>query len=484
MNRCSVWLLMLCCMTLLAACATAPDYRRPELDLPAGFAHAVADAEGRPWEPARPQMADGAWWRMFADAALNELMQQLDAQNPDIRMAEARLRRARALAQGARAAFFPSLGATLSATRGTTSRGRDDGLSHDSVSTVRRVALEAGWEADIWGRLRRTAEAENSTARAAAAELAGARLSAQAELALSYFQLRNVHSQQQLLERKVAAYEKLLQMARNRYAAGVAGRADVEQARTQLHVARAEVASAELARIRLSNAIAIQLGVPPEQFALPSAATIEAPLATTQLPQVPPGIPAQLLQRRPDIASAEFLMIAANARIGVAKAAYYPALTLTASGGYQGGSDWLASAGRFWGLGPAMAAPLFDGGQRRARALQAQAEYDEAVGLYARTVLGALREVEDNLAALQLLEHAANAFDAAVQSAHSSQRIASNQYKVGKVSLLDVLTLQAIAFDSERSALQLLAQRYAVCIGLIRSLGGGWDVKLAADAAD
>jgi len=482
---------LLCMPMVLVSCAVGPDYERADVAVPTAFEHTAptaANADGH-WKTATPQLPDGAWWTLFGDATLNDLVQQLNAQNQDIRVAEARYRQAKALAAGAHSSFFPSLTAGAAVTRGTArttgfaSDGVAEGNSAKVIATTREASLDASWEVDIWGRIRRNVEAGDAQQQAAAADVASARLSAQAELVVNYYQLRVADAQKQLFDRTVQAYEKLLEIAQNRYAVGVVGRADIVLARTQLNSAKTEAINAELARVKLENALAVLLGQLPEQFALQTTTAPVLPLADIRLPQVPLDVPSQLLERRPDIASAEQQVIAANARIGVAQSAFFPTLALGASGGYQGtSSDWLTLPNRFWALGPTLAAPLFDGGKRRAAKQQAEAAHDETVAHYRQTVLSGFQEVEDNLAALNLLAQAAASQDIAVQSARDSERIANNQYKVGKVALLDVITLQTIANNNERAALQLLAQRYAVCIGLIKSLGGGWDVSQLAKA--
>jgi NodT family efflux transporter outer membrane factor (OMF) lipoprotein len=473
-------------LMLLASCAAGPDYQRPDITTPTVFgqqASAATSAAESDWKYAAPQLPDPVWWTLFGDPVLDELVQQLNAQNQDIRIAEARYRQARALASGARAGLYPSLTANAALTRGAARAAETAGnTDSEAIANSRRVALDASWEVDIWGRVRRDVEAGVAAQQAARADVASARLSAQAELVLNYYQLRIADTQKQLLDRTVLAYEKLLQMAQNRYAVGVAGRADIVLSQTQLNSAKAEAIAAELARIKLQNAIAVLLGKPPEQFTLAAAISPAAPLADIRLPLIPLSVPSQLLERRPDIAAAEQRVREANARIGVAQTARFPTLSLAASGGYHSnsGGDWLTAPHRFWALGPALVAPLFDGGLRKAQQQQALALHEETVLQYQQTVLNSFQEVEDNLIALQLLQQAATAQDSAVQSARDSERIANNQYKVGKVALLDVITLQAIANRNEEAALQLLGQRYAVCIGLIKSLGGGWDASQLA----
>jgi NodT family efflux transporter outer membrane factor (OMF) lipoprotein len=456
---------------LLSACAVGPDYVRPAVEAPAAF----KELDG--WKPAHPldQEIRGKWWEVFNDPLLNSLEAQVDISNQNLAQAEAQFRQARALVQSARAGYFPVVTGDVSATR---SRSPSSSVSATpgSVNTERSLSLDAAWEADVWGRVRRTVEANVANAQASAADLEAARLSAYAELAQDYFQLRALDAQQRLLEDTVANYEKSLQLTQNQYRAGVAAKADVVQADTQLKTTQAQAIDVGVQRAQLEHAIALLVGKPSSMF---SIAPSPLPL-TTVPPPIPVGVPSALLERRPDIAAAERQVAAANAQIGVAKSAYFPSLTLSAAGGYQGTAltEWLTAPSRFWSIGPALAATLFDGGSRRAQTEAAVAAYDADVAAYRQTVLNGLQEVEDNLAALRILEQEAQVQDQAVKSAQHSVQLTTNQYKAGTVSYLNVITVQTVALGNEGTAVNILNRRLAASVLLIKALGGGWDASV------
>ncbi len=443
----------------LGGCMAGPDYRRPEVELPPAY------KEAGDWKPAQP--ADGAqrgaWWKTFGDPQLDALEAQLEIGNQSLRLAEAQYRQARALVQQARAGLFPALSGAVSVTRSRTP-------ASGAAATSHVLSLDASWEADLWGRVRRTVEANVAGAEASAADLANARLSAQAALASAYFQLRVLDAQRRLFEDTVAAYEKSLALTRNRYAVGVAAKADLVQAQAQLKSTQAQAIDLGVARAQLEHAIAILLGKAPAEFSLPRA-SIGFGLRDT-----PPGMPSQLLERRPDIAAAERRVAAANAQIGVAKSAFFPDLTLSASGGFQSPSvaSWISAPNRFWSLGPALAQSLFDAGLRSALSEQAVAAYDASVAAYRQTVLGAFQEVEDNLAALRILGEEAKVQEEAVHAARESVTLTTNQYKAGTVDYLSVVTVQATQLANERAAVVTYGQRLVSEVALIKALGGGW----------
>jgi NodT family efflux transporter outer membrane factor (OMF) lipoprotein len=314
-------------------------------------------------------------------------------------------------------------------------------------------------------------ESNEANAQASAADLEAARLSAHAELAQNYFQLRALDTQKQLFDDSVAAYEKNLQLTQNQYAAGIVAKADVILAQTQLKSTQAQAIDVGVQRAQLEHAIALLIGKPASVFSI-----APAPLTAT-LPAVPIGVPSELLERRPDVAAAERLVAAANAQIGVAIAAYFPSLTLSASGGYQSSSwsNWLTLPSRFWAVGPALAETLFDGGLRRAQTEQARAAYDGNVAAYRQTVLTGFKEVEDNLAALRILEQEAEVQDEAVQFARQTVALTTNQYKAGTVNYLNVTVVQAAALNNERTAVDILNRRLVASVLLIKALGGGWN---------
>lgn len=481
--------LTIVCCAGLSACAIGPDYQRPQSAVSEGALEKSAEtstsktykeAQGDKWKTAEPadHQQRGNWWEVFNDEPLNALQAQLLTANQTVAAAEAAYRQARAAAQGARAAFFPTLGLNASTTRGSTSSSQTTTTSttsttNNSLSTVNSATLDASWELDVWGRIRREVEAGDASAQASAADLAAALLSAQAELAQDYFQLRVSDAQQDLFDRTVAGYEKSLQLTRNQYAVGVAGRVDVAQAEAQLKAAQAQAVDNDLARAQLEHAIAILVGKAPSDLTLP-----HAPVAETQ-PQIPLELPSALLERRPDIAAAERRMIAANAQIGVARAAYFPTLGISASGGYRSNSfaDWFSAPNRFWSVGPALAETLFDGGLRSSQSKQARAAYDQTVANYRQAVLGSLQEVEDNLVALDRLDQELQFQQDATRAANEALQLVNNQYRAGTVSYLNVITAQTTAFNNERSLLQVRGRQFSASVLLIKALGGGWSAE-------
>jgi NodT family efflux transporter outer membrane factor (OMF) lipoprotein len=338
--------------------------------------------------------------------------------------------------------------------------------------------LSAAWEADLWGRLRRAVESGEASAQASAADLAAARLSAQAELASNYFQLRILDAQKQLLEDTVAAFQKSLDLTKNRYDAGVAAKVDLVQAETQLRSTQAQAIDTGVQRAQLEHAIAILIGKAPAGFSI-----APAPLAVA-MPRVPAGLPSELLERRPDVAAAERRVAAANAQIGVAKAAYFPSLTLSASYGSRSAdaSQWFTVPSRFWSIGPALAQSIFDAGLRRAQTEQAIADYDATVAGYRQAVLAGFQEVEDNLAALRILGEEAEVQEEAVRAARESVLLTTNQYKAGIVSYINVVTVQTTQLNNERTAVGILGRRLVAAVTLVKALGGGWSAaEIAAE---
>jgi len=334
------------------------------------------------------------------------------------------------------------------------------------------LGLDFSWELDLWGRIRRTVESNQASAQASAGDLESARLSFQAELAQDYFQLRTVDAQKQLLDATVAAFEQSLELTKNQYASGVASEADVVQAETQLKTTQAQAIDVGVQRAQLEHAIALLIGKPASNFSLPAA-----PLTATP-PPIPIGVPSELLERRPDIAAAERRVAAANAEIGVALAAFYPTLTLSATSGFESSSlsQWFTAPSRFWSVGPSISQTVFDGGLRRAQTDFARAGYDASVGTYRQTVLTAFQAVEDNLAALRILEQEAQVQDEAVQGAQKSVTLTTNQYKAGTVSYFNVITAQTIALTDETTAVQIRGRRMSAAVLLIQAVGGGWNV--------
>ena len=448
---------------LLSACAAGPDYQRPTVDTPAAF------KELGDWKPAEPrEPAADRWWTAFGDPVLDDLQARLEISNQNLRAAEAAYRQALALADAARAAWFPAINASAGATRSASSAATATSGNAPARNSF-SVGATVSWELDVWGRIARTVEGADAGLAASAADLAAARLSARATLAQTYFQLRAAERQQALLDASVDAYARALELTRNRYAAGVVGKADVAQAESQLRSTRAAALDASLSRSQYEHAIAVLLGLPPAGFTLaPSAAPLPvAPVAVT--------LPSALLERRPDIAAAERRVAAANAAIGAAQAARFPVLGLSGNTGFRNAriEDLLTVPSRYWSLGPTLAAAIFDGGARKAAVGQAQAGWEKAVATYRQTVLTAFQEVEDNLASARLLEAAAAEQAAAVTAAAEAETIAVNQYRAGTVSYLNVVTAQATHLAARRSANDIATRRLLAAVQLAKNAGGG-----------
>ena len=456
----------------LSACMVGPRYNKPEVTAPIEY------KESSEWKIAQPRDAinRGPWWEVFGDPQLNALVQQVEVSNQTVRVAEARLRQAEALVEQTRAGFLPTVTGSTGATRSRTPNVSGASAASAAPANVYNLALSASWAPDLWGSVRSAVDVNLANAQTSAANLGGVRLLAQAQLAINFFQLRALDSQRQLLENTVAAYQKSLDLTRNRYNAGVAARAEVVLAQTQLRSTQAQLIDVGVQRAQLEHAIAILVGKAPADFALPPA-----PLALT-VPVMPPGLPSELLERRPDIAAAERQMAAANAQIGVAQAAYFPTLTLNGVFGFRANTpqNWLVSPSRLWSVGPALAETLFDGGSRDAVKKQAEAAYDANVATYRQTVLNAFKEVEDNLSALRTLEAEAQTQDEAVQSSRLSTELTLNQYKAGTVNYLNVVTVQAMQHNNEATAVKILGQRLVAAVALVQALGGGWNGLTAA----
>lgn len=446
----------------LAACSVGPDYVKPTTT-----AIPVAYKEMDGWKIASPNdnAIRGAWWELYNDPQLNALQEQVAAANQNVAQAEAQFRQARAQVGIARAGYFPTVGVSPAVTR-SARRG--------ATTADYSLPADLSWEADIWGRIRRSVESGRADAQANAADLAAILLSAQAELAQDYFQLRTLDAQKRLLDESVVVYQKTLELTRNRYAAGVAAKSDVLQAETQLKSTQAQAIDIGVQRAQLEHAIAVLIGKPASVFSIPPA-----PIAATP-PSIPTGLPSELLERRPDIAAAERRTAAANAQIGVAEAAYYPTVKFSLSAGLDAGSlaKWFAWPARFWSLGPStVAQTLFDGGLRRSQTAQARAAYDADVASYRQTVLTGFQEVEDALSSLRILEQEWAAQDEAVKAAQQSVKVATNQYTAGTVAYLSVLTAQTAELANERTALDIVGRRMTASVQLIKALGGGWNAS-------
>ena len=455
------FLFLMITLTAVAACSVGPDYMRPDAPVPVQY------KELQGWREALPRDAEikTRWWEDFADPGLNELVEQVNVSNQSVALAETQYRQALAQVQLARAGYFPTVGV-----QGAYTRSRSSSTGYETTNSY-SPSLGASWEIDIWGKVRRQVESGQASAESSFADLQAMRLSMQTEVVLNYYALRAIDEQKKNLDAAIAAYSRALELTQNRYNAGVAAKADVIQAQTQLQSTQAQAIDLGVQRAQLEHAIAILIGKPPASFTLP--------VAGFKWPQIaiPVSLPSDLLERRPDIASAERKMAAANAQIGVARAAYYPTLTLSGSVGYQGVElgNLFTSPQFFWAVGPMVAAAtLFDGGARGAKTDQAWAAYDGAIASYRQTVLSAFQDVEDNLAALRILSEEAQVQKQAVDAARESVKLTTNQYKAGIVSYLNVVTAQTIELSNERTAISIEGQRLKAAALLIKALGGGW----------
>ncbi|MCO7521009.1 MULTISPECIES: efflux transporter outer membrane subunit [unclassified Pseudomonas] len=462
------------CVAMLSACTLSPDYQRPELSTPAQF----KQAEG--WTQANPSdaIARGAWWEIYGDAQLNGLIEELNRSNQTVAQYEAQYRQAQALVRSSRSALFPSLDLTTSKNRSAQGTGSSSSSLSNNSSGIRNTynaQLGVSWEIDLWGKLRDTLDANEASAEASLADMAAIRLSQQSELVQNYLQLRVIDAQKRLLEATVAAYERSLKMNENQYRAGVAGPDAVAQARTQLKTTQADLIDLAWQRAQYENAIAVLMGKAPADFALAASNDIPA------LPQIPLTLPSQLLERRPDIASAERKVMAANSNIGVSRAAYFPDLALSMSGGYSSSSfkNWIELPNRYWSVGPQLALNLFDAGKRSAEVDRTVAVYDQTVAQYRQTVLDGFKEVENYLVQLKVYGDEAVVRQEALEAARESLRLTENQYKAGLIGYLDVVNVQTTALSNERSVLTLLQGRLVASVQLIAALGGGWDSQAA-----
>jgi NodT family efflux transporter outer membrane factor (OMF) lipoprotein len=477
------------CLTLAAlllvscGCSVGPNYHQPPVATPATY------KENAGWKVAEPrdELPRGEWWQIFHDPQLDALEEKVNISNQNLAAAEANYRQAQAQVNVTRAAYFPTvaggpswsrfkrsatIGSSNTKLAGASGTGTSANIGVFPGQTLSDYLLNfnAAWELDIWGKVRRSVESSEATAKASSAILEGVRLSAQATVAQDYFQLRTLDAQKLLQDEIVAALAKILERTNNRYAMGVASKADVAQAETQLKTNQAQAIDLGVQRAQMEHAIATLIGKPASEFSIP-----KAPL-TSRVPVIPAGMPSELLERRPDIAAAERNMAAANANIGVAIAAFFPSITLSATGGFESSGTplWFTWPSRFWSLGAAAAQTFFEGGLRRAQTNEARAAYDSTVATYRQTVLTGFQEVEDNLAALRILEQEAKIQEEAVKAAKESVTLSTNQYMAGTISTLDLLVVVNAARDTQRSAVTVLGNRLNAAVLLIKALGGGW----------
>jgi NodT family efflux transporter outer membrane factor (OMF) lipoprotein len=464
----------LACLT--TACTVGPAYVRPTVEAaPPAFKEATATTSGIAWMAATPAdaAAKGDWWTRFQDPQLDALEKRVDISSQTIQQAAAQFQEARALYAQNRAAYAPTITADPSITRQRLSGTRSNQVITSQTVNQYVLPIDASYEVDVWGRVRQSVAAGRANMQAGAADLETVRLSVHAEVATDYLQIRALDAEAALLQATIEAFQKALDLTTNRYNAGVASRSDVAQAQAQLEATRADAIDLGVQRAQLEHALAVLVGELPSSFSIPAAHLGGDP------PLIPVALPSALLQRRPDIAAAERRVASANAEIGVATAAFFPSLLLSASGGFQSSQigQWLSWPSRFWSLGPALAQTLFDGGARRAVRDQAKATYDQTVAEYRQSVLMAFQDVEDNLAALRILTDEAQTEQAAVAAAHQALEIAMNQYRGGLVSYLQVTTAQSAALTDERASVNVLARRYTASVQLVKALGGGWDVS-------
>jgi NodT family efflux transporter outer membrane factor (OMF) lipoprotein len=461
---------------LLTACAVGPNYKRPAFDAAAAY----KEQDG--WKPSEPNDAldRGAWWQIYNDEVLNGLEKQINISNQNVLAAAASVEEARALVRQAQSSFWPQVSLNASRTR-TVQGGNGLGSSSGSTilgssvgktttSTITDVGVSGNWEIDLWGRIRRQTESDRASLEASEATLAGARLAAQAELATDYFELRAQDQLQNILNDIVAAEQQSLKITENRYRVGVAAKADVVSAQTQLLSSQAQQVNAPLQRAILEHAIAVLVGQQPANFSLPPTTM------RSDVPTVPAGVPSSLLERRPDVAQAERQVAASNAQIGVAISAFFPTLDITGSDDYRGNtiSRLIRTSNRVWAIGPSLALSVFDAGLRRAQVAQARAAHEVTVDNYRQTVLTSLQQVEDNITTLRVLEQQAVIEEAAVKAAREAETLTLNQYKAGTVPYSSVITAQTTRLNSEETALNVLSSRLQASVAMIQALGGGW----------
>jgi NodT family efflux transporter outer membrane factor (OMF) lipoprotein len=453
----------------LTACVVGPKYHQPVVQAPPAYKE-VGD-----WKPAQPndQNLGGAWWKIFQDPQLDALEDQVNVSNQNLKAAEAQYRQARAVLRYYRADYYPTVTAGPSATRERVSSHRPPPNSIFNGITYNDFVLpfDVSYQADVWGRVRKNVESYREQAQASAADLATVNLSMHADLAVDYFQARSLDAEEQLLNTTVTQYQQALDLNESRFQGGIASEVEVEQAKTILQTTQAQAIDVGVARAQFEHAVAILIGKPPADFGLPPLPLTAPP------PHIPISVPSELLERRPDIAAAERLVASANAQIGVAKSAYYPIVNLGASGGFESSAitTLINGPSGLWSIGLSAVGTVFDVGRRRALTDQARAAYDSQVANYRQSVLNGFQQVEDNLAAVRILEHEAQVQDEAVAAAQRSMDLSVTRYKGGVTSYLEVITAQNAALADEVTAVNILGRRMASTVLLIQALGGGWD---------
>jgi NodT family efflux transporter outer membrane factor (OMF) lipoprotein len=455
----------------LAGCTVGPKYTKPTTQVPAEYKEASANFKAA--QP-RDEIAKGKWWEVYGDPQLNIFEEQVTLSNQNLKAEAEVFAQAQAAIRVQRAPLYPSVTAGIN---GSQNRQSQTSPTFGPTSPVNygfiQLPAQVSWEPDLWGRVRRSVEAARSEAQATAADLANLELSLHAELAVDYFELRGLDTEKRLLDSTVVSYQEALDLTQSRYRGGIASAVDVAQAQTQLETTRAEDADVDVQRAAFEHAIAVLTGKPPYELTLPLL-----PLNTPP-PAIPPGLPSELLERRPDIAAAERRVQEANAQIGVAKAAYFPTITLGGAGGYESQrlGNLLSGASGFWSLAGSASELIFDGGARRGITQEAWAAFNESVDNYRQTTLTAFQEVEDNLSALRVLEGEAKTEDAAVAAAQHSLDLSNSRYRGGVANYLEVTTAQSAALADEVTAVDILTRRMTASVQLIEALGGGWNVS-------
>lgn len=472
----AIRLAALAALALVAGCEAGPDYQRPSAPVPAAYKETDPG-----WKVGQPEDAidRGAWWSIYRDPVLDGLEKQIDISNQTLKADEAAFRQSEALAAQARAGLFPTLTANAQAQRsrggggGGGASGAGLGGGGGRISNFFELTANASWTPDLWGSVRRAIENAEATAQASAGTLAGARLSAQGTLASDYMELRVADELQQLLRQAVTAYSQSVQITQNQYRSGTVAQSDVAQAQAQLEQTRAQLIAVGVSRAQFEHAIAVLIGKPPAEFSIVPVHDVLA------VPQVPPGVPSALLERRPDIAVAERQMAAQNAEIGVAEAAFYPTVTL--SGDYGAASSMLSTlfnpANRIWAFGSTAAQTLFDGGAHQATLAAQRAGFDQTVAAYRQTVLSAFQQVEDELAALRILHQQGEAAASATAAAREAERIINNQYLAGTQAYTAVIVAEQTALADAESQLTVRQSQLVASVALIQALGGGWDAS-------
>jgi len=458
-------------LTLIGSgCMKGPAYQKPTAAVPQSYKEAPPEG----WKEAQPNdgVLRGKWWEIFGDPALSALEEQVNINNQNVLQAEVQFRQAVAAVRVARSALFPTVSTTPSATgQGTSSRVSSTGGRGNTATGIYQIPVSASYTMDVWGAIRRTVTASANTAQSLAAALENARLLYQSELAQDYFQLHGLDADHALLDETVKSYQEYLNLTKVRFAGGVASDSDVSEAETQLYTTQAQLVDVDVQRNQLEHAIAVLIGKPPKDLDVPRAAIQVDP------PVIPLGMPSTLLERRPDIADAERQAAAANQQIGIAKAAFFPTLTIAATAGVQSSNvlNLLTWPARFWTIGPQLAQVLFDAGKRTAQVAEAEASYEATAAAYRQSVLSAFQQVEDSLSTLRVLEQESAVTDQAIKSAKRSVDVTTAQYKGGTVNYLSVIQVQTIALADQRTAVDIKTRRMAASVLLIQSLGGGWD---------